>query len=238
MAMSIRWVLILGLLVSFPSCGRVSSSGPLAEVDRPSSDSGSTAGHERLVKPAFYQVSAEGGAPLDQAPSPEPDVAERIERCLVAIETLQTRMDELHNQNQQILAALGIDDQSPAPPPPAGSLAEQVLDLQDSVKLLAANGEALRRVIEDQTVALRPVLPASTEGKLTVENNTDSDRQMWINGTAYWIWANSRLTVTVPVGPVTTKVGSEEVKTWEVANPGEEVRIEIVRTSRVTAVEP
>jgi hypothetical protein len=206
------------------------------------------------VKPAFYQSGPADASPIDAAANaPLPDVAQptlptlpdlpaasaeaaKIEQCLAAIEQLQARMDQLHNQNQQILAALGLDDQQPAPPPPAGSLAARVLDLQEAVELLAANGEALRRVVEEQTVSLKPTLPAVFEGKLTVENHTDSDRQIWINGISYWIWAGNKLTVPVPVGEVTTKVAGEEAKTWEVAQANEEVRIEIVRTSEITPI--
>jgi hypothetical protein len=240
--MCIRIVLVLGLLATVPACGRVDSSGPLTDRGRNAQDPGSAQDPGTLIKPAFYHTSAgadpeatDTESPVDASLPQSPAADERLEQCLVAIEQLQARMDLLHNQNRQILAALGIDDQQPAPPPPAGSLADQVLDLQEAVKLLAANGEALRRAVEEQTVTLKPALPVSADGKLTVENNTDSDRQMWINGTPYWIWANSKLSVHVPVGEVTTKVSSEQAKTWQVASPGEEVRLEIVRTSQVSS---
>ena len=244
--MCIRIVLVLGLLATVPACGRVDSSGSSTAGGQNAQNPGSAQESGTLIKPAFYQTSTAAdaeatdtesseGASLPQGPATE----EGIEQCLAAIEQLQARMDQLHNQNLQIMAALGIDDQQPAPPPPAGSLADQVLDLQEAVKLLAANGEAMRRAIEEQTVTLKPALPVMADGKLTVENNTDSDRQMWINGTPYWVWANSKLSVHVPVGEVTTKVASEQAKTWQVTSPGEEVRIEIVRTSQVaSASEP
>jgi len=234
--MYIRLGFVLALLAFVPACGRVESSEAPADGKPSASEPGSS------VKPAFYQTStasdpdaADDGQRLDQGTQPAPSADDRIAQCLAAIEQLQSRMDELQNQNRQILAALGIDDQQPAPPPPAGSLADKVLDLQETVKLLAANGEALRRVIEEQTVTLKPVVPASADGRLTVENNTDSDRQMWINGTSYWIWAGGKLTVHVPVGEVTTKVSGEEAKTWEIAAGNDEVRIEIVRTSQVAS---
>jgi hypothetical protein len=240
--MCIRMVLVLGLLAAVPACGRVDSSGSMTSGGGNAEGPGSVPESGSLIKPAFYQTSAaadpeaadaasSAGASLSQGAATDG----RIEQCLAAIEQLQARMDQLHNQNLQMMAALGIDDQQPAPPPPAGSLADQVLDLREAVKLLAANGEALRRAIEEQTVTLKPALPGSADGKLTVENNTDSDRQMWINGTPYWIWANSKLSVHVPVGEVTTKVSSEQAKTWELTSPGEEVRIEIVRTSQVAS---
>ena len=234
--MYIRLGFALALLAIVPACGRVESPQALADGEQSAPEPGS------LVKPAFYQTStaadpqpADAGELLDQGTQPASFGDDRIEQCLAAIEQLQSRMDELQNQNRQILAALGIDDQQPAPPPPAGSLADKVLDLQESVKLLAVNGEALRRAIEEQTVTLKPVVPASADGRLTVENNTDSDRQMWINGTSYWIWAAGKLTVHVPVGEVTTKVTGEEAKTWEIAAPNDEVRIEIVRTSQIAS---
>jgi hypothetical protein len=240
--MCIRIVLVLGLLATVPACGRVGSPGSQTDRGRNVQDLGSVQDPGTLVQPAFYQTSAaadpvatDSERPVDASLPQGPATDGGIEQCLAAIEQLQARMDLLHNQNRQILAALGIDDQEPAPPPPAGSLADQVLDLQEAVKLLAANGEALRRAIEDQTVTLKPALPVSVDGKLTVENNTDSDRQMWINGSPYWIWANSKLSVHVPLGEVTTKVASEQAKTWQVASPGEEVRIEIVRTSQVSS---
>jgi hypothetical protein len=234
--MYIRLGFALALLAIVPACGRVESPQALAGGEQSASEPGS------LVKPAFYQTStaadpgaADAGELLDQGTQSASFSDDRIAQCLASIEQLQSRMDELQNQNRQILAALGIDDQQPAPPPPAGSLADKVLDLQDTVELLAANGEALRRAIEQQTVALKPVVPASADGRLTVENNTDSDRQMWINGTSYWIWAAGKLTVHVPVGEVTTKVPGEAAKTWEITAPNDEVRIEIVRTSQVAS---
>jgi hypothetical protein len=244
--MCIRIVLVLALLATVPACGRVDSSASLPTAGQNAQDPGSGRESGSLIQPAFYQTSAaadpqatDTASPVDANQPAGPATSEGIEQCLAAIEQLQARMDQLHNQNLQIMAALGIDDQQPTPPPPAGSLADRVLDLQDAVKLLAANGEALRRAIEEQTVTLKPALPGSADGRLTVENNTDSDRQMWINGTPYWIWANSRLSVHVPVGEVTTKVSSEQAKTWQVTNPGEEVRIEMVRTSQVaSALEP
>jgi hypothetical protein len=233
--MYIRFALALGVLATVGGCGRVVSEQPEVDGERIAPSSGN------LVNPAFYQTStvadleaSDVDRPMDETSAQVPAVGTGNE-FEALFERLQARMDELHNQNRQILAALGIDGQQPAPPPPKGSLADQVLDLQEAVKVLAANGEALRRVIEEQTVTLKPALPVSTDGRLTVENNTDDDRQMWINGTSYWIWANSKLTVLVPAGEVTTKVLGEEARTWEIAVPGEEVRIEIVRTSQVAA---
>jgi hypothetical protein len=66
-------------------------------------------------------------------------------------------------------------------------------------------------------------------GTLVVENNTDSDQYVWINGTGRWIWANTTSKVTVPVGQVTTKISGEEQKTWEIKAPAYEERIEFVR---------
>jgi hypothetical protein len=244
--MCIRTVLVLGLLTALPACGQVDSSGSPTAGGQNAQDPGSSQDPGTSIQPAFYQTSAAADpeatdteSPVDVSLPQGPATDGRIEQCLAAIEQLQARMDQLHNQNRQILAALGIDDQQPAPPPPAGSLADQVLDLQEAVKLLATNGEAMRRAIEEQTVTMKPVLPVSVDGRLTVENKTDSDRQMWINGTPYWIWANSKLTVHVPVGEVTTRVSSEQARTWQVTSPGEEVRLEIVRTSQVaSASEP
>ncbi|TVS07733.1 MAG: hypothetical protein EA424_29455 [Planctomycetaceae bacterium] len=246
--MCIRTLLTLGLIAIVPACGRMDSSGPAASGAPGVSDSRDTATAAPRVQPAFYQadeaedLDAMGLEPADPmavdhglAATAPSDDQQGIAQTMHAIELLQDRMDQLHNQHRQILAALGIDDQQPPPPPPAGSLAEQVLELREAVALLAAGSEAMRQAIEEQTVTLKPVMPGTADGKLIVENNTDSDRQMWINGTSYWIWANSELTVQVPPGQVITKVGNEQAQTWEIPGPGQEVRIEIVRTSEAVA---
>lgn len=240
--MCIRTFLMLGLIAIVPACGRVDSSRPAASNVPGASGSREAPIRDRQIQPAFYQADEEDLKTMDVGPTDfEPaDTApandhQDIAQAMGAIELLQDRMDQLHNQHRQILAALGIDDQQPPPPPPAGSLAEQVLELREAVALLAAGSEAMRQAIEEQTVTLRPVLPGTADGKLTVENNTDSDRQMWINGTSYWIWANSQLTVQVPPGQVITKAGNEQARTWEIPGPGQEVRIEIVRTSEAVA---
>ncbi len=256
--MCIRTILTLGLIAIVPACGRVDSSGSagsdVASVTEPRE--GATS--DLRVKPAFYQADENQGDELDdleamdlETPDLEPfdlDAADRepvdseaandhgnIALALEAIDQLQDRMDQLHNQHRLILAALGIDDQYPASPPPAGSLARQVSELRETVDLLAVGSDAMRQAIEEQTVTLKPVQSGPADATLTVENNTDSDRQVWINGTSYWIWANSPLTVRVPPGQVITKVGNEEARTWEIPGPGQEVRIEIVRTSETVA---
>jgi hypothetical protein len=246
--MCIRTLLMLGLIAIVPACGRVDSSGPATTGAPGVSGSRDAPTPAPRVQAAFYQAdeaedleamdleSADPVAVDHELAATEPSEDQQgIAQALGAIELLQDRMDQLHNQHQQILAALGIDDQQPPPPPPAGSLADQVLELREAVDLLAAGNEAMRQAIEEQTVTLKPVLPGTADGKLTVENNTDSDRQMWINGTSYWIWANSQLTVQVPPGQVVTKVSSEQAQTWEIPGPGQEVRIEIVRNSETTA---
>ena len=245
--MCIRTLLMLGLIAIVPACGRVDSSGPAASNVPGVSGSRDAPVRDPQIKPAFYQADEEDLEAMDFGPTDfEPADLEPadtvpandqqgIAQAMDAIELLQDRMDQLHNQHRQILAALGIDDQQPPPPPPAGSLAEQVLELREAVALLASGSEAMRQAIEEQTVTLKPVMPGTADGKLIVENNTDSDRQMWINGTSYWIWANSQLTVQVPPGQVITKAGNEQAQTWEIPGPGQEVRIEIVRTSEAVA---
>ncbi len=238
-----RLALTLLLLIIVPACTPADPTTPVADRDAPAREAESHALHT-----AFYQVAeaaeaAGAGAtnaktqPTDADAGPEltPPAVDRMSQLLDAVEQLHARVDELQNQNKQILAALGVDDQQPAPPPPAGSLAEKVLDLQEAVELLAANDEALRQAIADETITMKPALPSlANQGKLTVENNTDSDRQMWINGTSYWIWAGSKLTVQVPVGEVTTKVTGEDARTWTIGEPNFEERIEIVRRSQAT----
>jgi len=225
------------LLMIVPACTPADSTQPVANRQAPTQD-----GNHSAIHTAFYQAGeteqpdkAAADTTAESTPELTPPSVDQTAQLLAAVEQLQSRVDELQNQNQQILAALGVDDQQPAPPPPSGSLAEKVIRLQESVETLAANDEAIRRAIEEQTVALKPALPSQPmQGKLVVENNTDSDRQIWINGTEYWIWAGSELSVQVPVGVVTTKVMGEEARTWEIGEPNLEERIEIVRRSAVT----
>lgn len=239
--MSIRTLLTLGLIAILPACGRVDSSGPADSGAAGLAGSREMPTSDAQIKPAFYQADTaeDADVPELQVPDLEAEDTEpgndhpSIALALQAIDQLHARMDQLHNQHHLILAALGMDDRQPRLPPPAGSLAQQVLELREAVDLLAAGSETMRQAIEEQTVTLKPVMPGTSDGRLTVENNTDSDRQMWINGTAYWVWADSQLTVHVPPGQVVTKVGNEQAQTWEIPGPGQELRIEIVRTSEI-----
>ena len=155
-----------------------------------------------------------------------------------AIAELRASIEQLQGQSRQIMAALAISDPDSGPQltdpsgsePPEGSLAHTVLDLREAVDYLALEQEAMRKMIGQETTVLKPLAAtAPTHGTLVIENNTDSDHNVWVNGTAHWVWARTNATVDVPVGEVTTKLTGESAKTWEIKAPDYRERIEFVQ---------
>jgi hypothetical protein len=154
-----------------------------------------------------------------------------------AISELRASIDDLREQNQKIMAAVGVENirselQLADPSQPsssADSLVDIVMDLRDRVAVLAEENQAVGKLLQEQTTVLKPIPAPPTVGTLVVENNTESDQYVWINGTGRWIWANTTSKVTVPVGQVTTKISGEQQKTWEIKAPAYEERIEFVR---------
>ncbi len=165
------------------------------------------------------------------------DVTTDIVLLARAISELRSSIDSLREQNEKIMAAVGVENtraelQLADPSQPsssADSLVDIVMDLRDTVAVLAAENQAFGKLLQEQTTVLKPIPAAPTQGTLIVENNTDSDQYVWINGTGRWIWANTTSKVTVPVGQVTTKISGEDQKTWEIKGPTYEERIEFVR---------
>jgi hypothetical protein len=178
------------------------------------------------------EAPAETGG--EAAPSGDSDLALLAQ----AIAELRASIERLQEQNQKIMAALAISDPVSGPQltdpsgtePPKGSLAYTVLDLQEAVEYLALEQEAMRKMLDEGTTVMKPVEPAvPTQGTLIIENNTDSDQHVWVNGTAHWVWARTNATVSVPVGEVTTKLTGESAKTWEIKAPEYRERIEFVQ---------
>lgn len=170
----------------------------------------------------------------EDPPSGDSDIA----MLAKAIAELRASIERLEEQNRKIMTALAISDQDSGPEltdpsdaePPEGSLAFTVLDLQEAVKHLAVEQEAMRRLIEEETMVMKPVAPVTpTHGTLIIENNTDSDQYVWVNGDARWVWARTTATVSVPVGEVSTKLTGESAKTWEIKEPDYQERIEFVQ---------
>jgi hypothetical protein len=186
--------------------------------------------------PEATPAQPEAGAAPVPGQTEDADHTEDIVLLAQSIAELRVMVQELRDQNLQILAALGSSPEAgvrladpAAPPPPAGSLAEIVLDLRETVAHLAAESEVFGKLLQEQTTALKPVAAAPTQGTLIVENNTDSDQYVWINGVGRWVWARSEVKVTVPVGQVTTKLSGEPERTWEITAPDYEEHIEFVR---------
>jgi hypothetical protein len=173
----------------------------------------------------------------NESESTSTDTATDIVLLARAISELRTSIDDLREQNQKIMTAVGVDniraelelDDPAQPSTSADSLVDIVMDLRDTVAELRIENEAFAKLLKDQTTVLKPIPATPTQGTLTVENNTESDQYVWINGVGRWVWANTTSKVTVPVGEVTTKISGEEQKTWEITAPKYEEHIEFVR---------
>lgn len=212
-----------------------------APADRNPNDDASATGDNSFVafrpesgEPTLASEEPPAAGDSETAPTGDSDIALLAE----AIAELRASIEQLQKQNQQIMAALAISDQGAGPEladpsgtePPEGSLAHTVLDLREAVEYLALEQEAMRKIVGQETTLLKPVAPiAPTHGTLVIENNTDSDQHVWVNGTAHWVWARTNATVSVPVGEVTTKLTGESAKTWEIKEPEYRERIEFVQ---------
>ncbi len=166
----------------------------------------------------------------DRSPAAESDPEAprdlQLSQLFQAVQQLQSRLDHVQEDHQRVLAALGTSVSDPQDPDRIMSLAHRFDELQDAVSRLADRSDQLQQSLDEKVVALRP--PAPSHGRLTVENNTERDQEVWINGTAHRIWAGSQVIVDVPIGEVTTKVGDEEPRTWRIEAPDYAERIELV----------
>lgn len=218
-------VAVTPLLAPAASAAAPPATMPLAAA--PSAEASATA--PAAAPPAVGDpaaAAAQQGA--DLAPPPAP----REDDLLQIVRELQAGVDELREQNRKIMQVLGIYELPEASEPPADSLAGKITDLQEAVMMLADTDAALRRAIDEQIVALKPTLPAEPEkGKLTVENKTIAGRQVWINGTPYWVDAGGKLIVEVPVGTLTTRVLGEPDRIWRIEAPRYTEHLELVPDS-------
>ncbi len=160
---------------------------------------------------------------------PETPLDLQLDQLFQAVQQLQARMTQIQEDNQRLLAAWGITATSPAAAEQVTSLDSRLERLQQAVSRLENQSGQLQQSIDEKVVALRPAAP--THGRLIVENNTDSDQEVWVNGTAHRIWAGSQVTVDVPIGEVTTKAGDEEPRTWRIDAPDYTERLELVPAS-------
>ncbi len=180
------------------------------------------------------ETGADGATGADENPA---DVSTDIVLLARAISELRTSIDSLREQNRKIMDAVGVDNieaelQLADPSQPsssADSLVDIVMDLRDTVAFLAAENQAFGKLIQEQTTVLKPIPPVPTQGTLIVENNTDGDQYVWINGAGRWVWARTTFKVSVPVGEITTKLSGESQKTWEIKAPNYQEHIEFVQ---------
>ena len=212
--------------------GRESDGSRIAAAGR------SRVGGTNLV--AFRPQGDEPSAAQDDLPSePAGETAAASDSDLAllasAIAELRASIEQLQEQNRQIMAALAINTSGQGPQltdpagnePPEGTLAYTVLDLREAVEHLAAEQQATLTMMEQGTTVMKPVAP--TQGVLIIENNTDSDQQVWVNGTEHRVWAQSKVTLNVPAGEVTTKLPGEAVKRWQIEAPDYREHIEFVK---------
>ncbi len=215
-------------------------AGACAREAPPSSEAGNASGTPAAEPQDSQFVRAdqepEGTVPLtgpERASTtqlePETPLDLQLDQLFQAVQQLQARMTQIQEDNQRLLATLGTTSVSLPAAEQVTSLDNRLERLQQAVSRLEDQSGQLQQSIDEKVVALRPAAPS--HGQLIVENNTDSDQEVWVNGTAHRIWAGSQVTVDVPIGEITTKAGDEEPRTWRIDAPDYTERLELVPAS-------
>ena len=231
--MNCRYAVVL-LLILAGGCAHEATSPPEASnaTDAPAAESRDTEFVGTDPEPSrTVPLAGPERSPAAES-DPETPLDLQLSQLFQAVQQLQSRLDQIQEDHQRLLAVLGTSASSPQDPARITSLANRLDQLQDAVSRLTGRSDQLQQSIDEEVVALRP--PAPSHGRLTVENNTERDQEVWINGTAHRIWAGSQVIVDVPIGEVTTKAGDEEPRTWQIDAPDYAERIELVPASLPT----